>query len=66
MIELLQERIFKIEEFRKMEKSDLKALRDEVSNTTLWLISSEYYDKEKVANLIANEKKILKVFFEDK
>ena len=63
MIYELQERIFKIDYFRKMNLEDLRLLLENVTDREHWLLTTENYDSKKYNNLYANEKKILKVLF---
>lgn len=61
MIYLLQERVFKLEEFKKMELKELYNLRSEVSDRIHWMLTTEWYDKDKFNRLTSNEKKINKI-----
>ena len=63
MICELQERIFKIDEFKKMNLADLKILQEEVTDRIHWLFETENWSEKKYKKLYANEKKILKVLF---
>lgn len=60
MIELMEERIFKLKEFEEMEDFELHNLREEVSNRINWRLSTDYYDIIKIKKLTANESKICK------
>lgn len=61
MIELLEERIFSIKEFRKMSLTELKELWNELSDRFYWRNTTENYNYKKVYNLVKNESKINKV-----
>ena len=61
MIELLQERIFKIKELKTY---DLRQLREEISERLNWFFTTENYDSKKVKNLMSNEKKVNRLILE--
>lgn len=65
MIYMLQEKIFSINEFRKMSKDELKELRKEISDRIHWFLTTENYDSKKVAKLTSNENKINKIIIKE-
>ena len=65
MIYMLQEKVFSINEFRKMSKQELKELRNEISDRIHWLLTTENYDSKKVAKLTSNENKINKIIIKE-
>lgn len=65
MIELMEEKIFKIKEFEQMDSIELHQLREEISNRINWRLSTENYDTNKIKKLMANESKINKVIYKE-
>lgn len=62
-VDLLTEKIYKIEDFKDLERDELIKIRDEVTEKINWLVTSEYYDSKKFKILSANEKKLNKLIF---
>lgn len=63
-LELMEEKVYGINEFRKLSDYDLRKIREQISDRLNWRYETEWYEQNKCSKLKQNERKICKIFLE--